>query len=116
MSPTLDVPVPEGSTASRQFKTDLVQRHRRGRIWLTVFQASTVIGILVLAALLFNIVNGSMGYVAVETNIDPDSLAIEGVPVQDLTKEQLTVILQENVSSGLFRRFENDMPFEERDP
>jgi phosphate transport system permease protein len=114
MSPTLDVPAPEGSTAARQFKTNLVQRHRRGRIWLTVFQISTVIGILVLAALLYNILDGSMGYVAVETNIDPDTLAINGIPVQDLTKAQLTVILQESVSRGLFRRFENDLSFDDR--
>jgi ABC-type phosphate transport system substrate-binding protein len=34
--------------------------------------------------------------------------------LQDLPKETLVAILQANVSKGLFRRFENDMPFAER--
>ena len=89
-------------------------RHRRGLIWRLVFQASTVVGIIALMALLYNIINQSFGIVAVVNKVDPATLAIEGVPLEDLSKEQLVGVLEANVSKGLFRRFAHDMPFEER--
>jgi phosphate transport system permease protein len=96
------------------FTPNLPRRHRSGRIWLLVFQASTIVGIIALTALLLNIANGAFGYVAIENEVDPATLAVDGVPLEDLPKEELVRILQENVSSGLFRRFEYDQPFAER--
>jgi len=96
------------------FTPNLSRRHRVGRAWLLVFQAATIVGIVVLTTLLLNIMNGAFGYAAVENKVDPDTLAVDGVPLEDLPKEELTRILQENVSAGLFRRLENDLPFEAR--
>ena len=104
-------PIPPAAT---EFNTNLGRRHRIGRFWLLVFQASTVVGIIALAALLITIVNSAFGYIVMENKVDPASLAVNGVPLEELPKEDLTLVLQENVSKGLFRRFENDMPFEER--
>lgn len=89
-------------------------RHRRGRIWALLFQFSTVVGIIALTALLLNIMNSSFGLVAIENEVNPQTLAIDGVPLEELNKEQLIGILESHVSAGLMRRFENDMPFEER--
>ena len=97
-----------------EFNTNLRRRHRVGRFWLLVFQASTVVGIIALGALLITIVNSAFGYIVLENKVDPTSLAVNGVPLDELSKEDLTLVLQQNVSKGLFRRFENDMPFEER--
>ncbi|MFN2212241.1 MAG: phosphate ABC transporter permease PstA [Anaerolineales bacterium] len=96
------------------FETNLSRRHKIGRFWLVVFQASTLIGIIALITLLYNIVNGAFGLVAIEYSIDPATLSIDGVPLEDLSKKQLTMIFQENVSTGLFRRYESEKPFEER--
>jgi phosphate transport system permease protein len=97
------------------FNYDIDKRHKVGGIWRQVFQISTVIGIIVLSALLFNVINQTFGLAAVEVEIDPASLAIEGVPLDNLTQEQLIGILQQNVSKGLFRRFESEQPLAERD-
>ncbi len=96
------------------FTPNLSRRHRVGRVWLLVFQVATIVGIVVLTTLLLNIMDSAFGYAAVENKVDPDTLAVDGVPLEDLPKEELMRILQENVSAGLYRRLENDMPFEER--
>ncbi len=97
-----------------RFESNLGRRHRTGRAWRIVFQASTVIGIVALMALLYTIVIESVGLVAVENQVDPASLAVDGVPVQDQPKEQLLAILQEHLSQGTIRRLESEKPFAER--
>jgi phosphate transport system permease protein len=92
----------------------LSKRHRVGKIWQVVFAASTLVGIVALTALLFNIINSAFGYVAIENKIPPEQLAINGVPIEELSKEELVTVLGAYVSSGLMRRFEAEMPWEER--
>ncbi len=96
------------------FRSDLPRRHRVGRIWAAVFQASTLVGIIALSALLYTIVNQSFGLVAIENTVDPATLAVDGVPLDDLSHDQLVSILQAHVSVGLMRRLENDQPFAQR--
>jgi phosphate transport system permease protein len=97
------------------FATNLPSRHRTGKVWNILFRASTFIGIIVLAILLLTIFNNAFGYVAFEFNIDPDTLAKEdGTPIDDMSKEELVQILQNNVSKGLFRNLEHQQPFAER--
>ena len=98
----------------QEFNPQLQSRHRFGRIMLLTFQASTVVGVVILIVLLLNIMNSAFGYVAIQNEIAPESLAIDGVALDDLTKEQLITILEAHVSAGLIRRLENDLPFAER--
>jgi phosphate transport system permease protein len=97
-----------------EFQQNLAGRHRTARLWQVVFQASTTIGIIVLVALLYNVINQAFGLVAVQNKVDPESLALNGVSLEELPKDQLVQVLQENISTGLFRRLENDQPFAER--
>lgn len=104
----------EPSQDKFQFEEDLGKRHRIGTLWFILFAASTVVGIIALTALILNIVNSAVGYVVIVNKIDPTVLSIEGVPIEEQTKEQLHNTLQANISVGLYRRFENDKPFKER--
>ena len=105
---------PTSSAGGDGFRHNIAARHRSGRVWHVVFQASTIIGIIALTALLFNIINQSFGLVAIENEIEPEALAVDCVPLEELDKEQLVLILRDNVSNGLFRRFESELPFAER--
>ncbi len=96
------------------FAHNLERRHRWGAFWRLVFQASTIVGIIALLALLYNIIDGAFGYAAIENKIEPETLAVAGVPLEELSKEQLVTILQAHVSKGLFRRLEHDRPFDQR--
>ncbi len=113
MATSLDLP--DGLPAKGGPVLDgVARRHQVARLWQRLFALSTVIAIVALAALLLNIVDGAFGYVALRNQVEPETLAVNGVPLEDLPKEELVRILEENVSAGLFRRFERDQPFDER--
>jgi len=79
-----------------------------------VFQASTIVGIFALVALMINIINGAFGYVAYEAKVDPDTLTVDGIPIQEQNKEQLVARLQSTLSSGAYKKLENEKPFAQR--
>jgi phosphate transport system permease protein len=113
MSANSLLPSPENKP-DQEFNVRLQRRHRAGRIWLLVFQASTLVGIIALLALLYNIANGAFGLVAIEYRLDPDELTIEGIAVEEMDKEMLVIVLQNNISAGLFRQIEREKPIAER--
>lgn len=96
------------------FADNLDARNRKGVLWHVFFQASTIVGIIALITLMLNIINGAFGYVAYEAKVDPDTLAVNGTPVQDQSKEQLVALLQSTLSSGAFNKLESDNPFASR--
>ncbi|MBT7990901.1 MAG: phosphate ABC transporter permease PstA [Anaerolineae bacterium] len=96
------------------FADNLPQRHKSGSLWENIFRISTGVGIVALIALLLNITNSAFGYVAIQNKIDPETLAINGIPLEQLHPIDLTYILEQNVSAGFFRAQNNEKPFEER--
>ena len=104
--------IPENELS--EFESNLPKRHRSGKFWRTIFRISTVVGVIALVALLLNVSNSTMGYAAVNYKIHPDELAINGIPLETLHQNDLTYILQENVSKGLFKNLESEKPFTER--
>ncbi len=96
------------------FSDNTAQRNRGGMIWRFVFQASTIVAIIALIVLLLNVIDGAFGYIAYEAKVDPVSLAVDGIPVEEQSKEQLVALLQSKLSSGAFNKLEKDQPFSER--
>lgn len=92
----------------------LRRRKIQASAWQVIFQASTIVGILALCALLYNIINQSFGYVAIQNKIDPLSLSSDGQALEQLPKEQLLLILEENVSRGKIRQLEREKSFQQR--
>ena len=93
---------------------NLDARNRKAVLWHVLFQASTVVGIIALIALMLNIINSAFGYVAYEARVDPDSLAVDGTPIQDQSQEQLVALLQSTLSSGAYNKLDNEKSFAER--
>jgi phosphate transport system permease protein len=93
---------------------NLPGRHRVGSIWQGTFFLSTLIGIVFLVILLFKIVNDSFGYIVTEYGVSPSALAVDGVPVWDLPKQDLILFIQENVTPGRFRTLLKEQPLEQR--
>lgn len=104
---------PEGAAGEKQ----VVGRQRYGAFWAVLFMASTLIGIIALVALLYNVINSAFGFVMMQNEVDPEvitqAVQAEG-ELSELPKETLAEILEANVSAGLMRRFENDQPFADR--
>jgi phosphate transport system permease protein len=96
------------------YNVNIDGRNRSGSIWRWVFQLSTVIGIIALAALLLNISNSAFGYVALEAKVDPATLTVDGSALEDQNKDQLIAILKSKISDGAYNKLEKDQPFAER--
>jgi phosphate transport system permease protein len=97
-----------------RFDWKFTRRRRLGQVMTSVFFLSTMVGILALSALLYNIVNQTAGFRAVEYKNDPAALAVDGVAVEDLSREQMVAVLQANLTRGAFNKLENEKPFADR--
>jgi len=53
--------------------------------------------------------------VALEVKVEPRELAQDGIPIEELSKEQLITILEARVSKGVLRRLKAEQPLEQRD-
>lgn len=99
--------------AQGSFHPNLPRRHKIARTWLVVFQFATIVGIIALSALLFNITNDSAGYAAMEAKVNPYTLT-DGRPLDELSHEELDQILVENTTANRYRTLRNVKPMEER--
>ena len=97
-----------------EFSDNVKQRNLLGKVWTGIFQISTIVGIIALGTLLINIINQSTGYVHYEARVDPDTLSINGISLEDQSKEQLITVLQSNVSKGAYNKLDREKPFAER--
>lgn len=66
----------EFPSKGEDFRDNLPSRHRAAKTWQLVLQASTIIGIIALTALLLNIIDGAFGYAAVQNSIHPEDLVL----------------------------------------
>jgi len=103
-----------GQPGSSNFAGNLPVRHRTARAWQLVFLGSTIVGIVVLTALLFNVLNGAFGLAAVEAKVDPATLAVRGAPIEEQSKEQLVQVLRDNLKPAVFERLAAEKPLERR--
>ena len=106
--------IPTVETPEEDFSPRLKRRHHQGTFWHNVFRLSTAVGMIVLALLMLNIINKAFGYVSFEPKVSPESLSIDGVTLEEMDKDQLVQVFSENVSAGLYRRFESEEPFADR--
>lgn len=102
--------LPEGD----ELREQIARRHASGARWQMVFQSATLVGIIVLTALLINICNGAFGLVALQNQVEPEALAMDGVPLEELPSEKLVLILREYVSAGVLRRLDGEQPLDQR--
>lgn len=70
------MPQTTGSFRNQESQSNLPARHRSGWIWHIVFQVSTVVGVVALTALLYNIVINAFGLAAIQNEVDPQSIVL----------------------------------------
>ena len=99
---------------AEESRRNIQHRRRAGLIWQIVFYLSTTLAVAALVVLLLNIINSAFGYVAIKNTIEPKTITPAGQEYRDLSEEQLIEILEENISSGLLRRFNSEEPLVER--
>ena len=118
---------PEGQSLHR-----FVDRRKRvAQIWHSVFLAATVVGVIALLALLYNVINESFGYVAFQNQVEPQKLIHDfyagvGRPVPEaastgditslaaLPKADLLALLTSHLSTGRVRALAAAKPLDQR--
>lgn len=103
------------ASARDAFEQNLSARHSRGSIWRVVFMLSTILTILFLATLIVSIINDAFGYVVIVNEVDPSTLAREGIPLENQGKAQLQLTLEEHLSSRRYRAIEGEKPLVQRE-
>jgi len=86
---------PTLSGADNEKRVRLQNRQRTARIWQAFFLAATTIGIIGLAALLYNVVGETFGLVAYQFSVDPATLAER--PLEELSNDELIAILEDEL-------------------
>ena len=94
------------------FYSVLRTRYQKAAVWQVIFLGSLFIAIVALTALLYNVIDGAFGYIAYEYKNDPSEFT--STPVAELTKEELLIILKENLSSGAYKKLDTEEKMEER--
>lgn len=100
------------SDSKAVFEPALNQRQTVGQVWRGLFLAATLIGIIGLSALIYNVVDRVFGYVVYEYRVDPATVSDR--PVETLSQPELIGILQEKLSRGAFNKLQSEGPLEQR--
>jgi phosphate transport system permease protein len=106
------IPKHEHYPKNESFRQSLSGRYRIANIWQGLFFSALVIAIISLIALLYNVVDGAFGYVAFEYKKDPTEFTSK--PLDMLNKQELLDILKANLSSGSFKKLDNEKPMDTR--
>lgn len=96
------------------FKRNIERRRRIGKIWRAVLFSCTVIGMAALLLLMYNIIDEAFGTVAVQTRIARAEVT-GGPELEELSAEQLRVIVQERMRASRLRAVERETLIAERD-
>lgn len=109
---------PSGRTATDLFAVDprTRRRRRRGTIVRFALLAALMVAVAALVTLIITILNSSFGLVAVENVRSPSGLVSSlGYPpdtdLDELTKQELVLLLGQEISNNLGRRFEREQRF-----
>ena len=97
-----------------RLESNLPARHRVGGVWRIIFQFATILGIIMLALLLITIINNVTGYVVITSKVDPQSLAVNGVELEEMSKSDLATVLEANLSKGMIRQLTREGPLSDR--
>ncbi len=97
-----------------EFAPNLPARHRKARLGLVLFQAATLVGIVVLMALLYNILNNTFGLAAIAYQVYPPTLGLDLDTLPEAPRERLVEILRTYLPPAARQRLEREKPLEAR--
>lgn len=96
------------------FENNHTLRTSQGKTWQVVFLLVTIIAVVSLTLLIINIVDSVFGYVMLNSKVDPVTLAVDGIPLEQQSKDQLIDALSSSLSKGAFNKLNNERPIKSR--
>ena len=99
-----------GEEASKKVK----KRKNRGLFFQGFFICATILSVLFLIILLVSIIDQVFGYAALVDERPLSSFSLQVDSLNELSREQLITLANENISSGILRKIEYDKPIQQR--
>jgi phosphate transport system permease protein len=99
-------------TSEAGIKQNVGLRRQIGTFWRYLFATCIVIGLIALGLLIWRVANDSVGLVAIVQKVDPATLAPK--PLEELSKDELVVLLQSKISKNVYNRLDRELPFAQR--
>lgn len=96
------------------YADNVAGRKRRARLWELLFVVSTLIGIIALGSLLYNVLDSAVGLIAFDAQVDPATLARGGVALEALPEAELVAILREGLKKRDLKKIEKEKPLADR--
>jgi phosphate transport system permease protein len=100
------------ATSDAGIKQNIGRRRRIGTFWRNLFATCIVIGLIALGLLIWRVANDAVGLVAIVQKVDPATLAPK--PLEQLSKDELVVLLQSKISKNVYNRLDREVPFAQR--
>ncbi|MBK8538559.1 MAG: phosphate ABC transporter permease PstA [Ardenticatenia bacterium] len=96
------------------YSDNVTGRKRQARRWELLFIVSTLVGIVALGSLLYNVLDSAYGLVAIDVKVDPASLARGGVALEALPASELATLLREKLKKRDLKTIEKEQPLAAR--
>lgn len=93
-------------------ESNLEDRKRKADLWKSLFQFSTLVGVIALSVLILSIVNQSFGLVAVQDTQNRAEFISQ--PLETYSNDEMISLLEANLSKNRLRTLDRDNPLLER--
>lgn len=102
--------LPEGAAVQK----NVAKRQFFGKLWQATLITSTLVALVVLLLLAWNIVNDAFGGIAIQEAVEIETLT-GGPELDELSQAELVAILEANLRSRVLNNLNRDQPLAERD-
>lgn len=101
--------MPSGDAIQKQVQ----RRQTIGKLWQGILFSATTIGMVILAVLLFTIIDDVISVVAVQTEVPVEEVT-DGRPLEELSRSELEAAIEENLPPSQLRILDNEQQLSER--
>jgi len=87
-------------------------RYQKAAIWQFAFLGALMVAIIALMGLIYNVADGAFGFIVYEYKTAPSKFT--STPLNELSKAELLSILNNELSSGAYKKLDNEKPLTKR--
>jgi phosphate transport system permease protein len=99
--------------AGEEIKQQVHQRQTIGKVWQAILFSATGIGMVILAVLLFTIIDDVISVVAIQTEVPVEEVT-DGRSLEELSRSELEAAIEENLPPSQLRILDNEQQLSER--
>jgi phosphate transport system permease protein len=92
----------------------IAARKARSTFWAGVALAATATAVIIMAVILYTVLDSTFGFVAVANTVEPADLVTGRDSLAEMTRTELLGTIEDRLSRGIVRRLESEVPLAQR--